>query len=141
MTKQNPFDKHLGLEDKLHIACFKYVALQYPKLLIHHSPNEGKRTPFEQYKIKQMGVKKGFPDFICLNSFTVIKTFEPELKDYKGLVVEFKAQYKAGNINPTTKEQKQWLKSLEEEGYCCKVITSFDEFRILIDQAYQNVKK
>ncbi len=132
MARINPYEKYLGPEDKIHIACFKYAASQYPHLLIHHSPNEGKRSKFEQYKISQMGVKKGFPDFICLNSFNL-----PD-QTYKGLAIEFKAVYKNGQVNTESPDQIKWGKKLKEEGYFYTVITSFDTFKIVIDNCYKH---
>lgn len=60
--KYNPFSKYLGNEDKLHISICNYISSQYPEYRIHHSPNEGKRSKFERYKISEMGVSTGFPD-------------------------------------------------------------------------------
>ena len=60
--KQNPFDKYLTKEDHLHLQVVEYLRWQYPNVLFGHWPNEGKRSPFERYKAKKLGMVKGWPD-------------------------------------------------------------------------------
>ena len=52
----NPYEKYLGPEDKLQREVMQYIGMQYPKALITHPANEGKRSKFEQYKLKTLGV-------------------------------------------------------------------------------------
>ena len=52
--KRNPFAKYLGKEDVLQNQVMRYIGLKYPKTLFTHVANEGKRTPFEQYKMKYL---------------------------------------------------------------------------------------
>lgn len=96
MKRQNPFDKYIKGETALHIAVCEYVAYQYPEILIHHSPNEGKRTPFERYLIKRMNVSSGFPDLMLV-----------DVKQNKILYLELKF-----GKNKLTANQSNWLKSL-----------------------------
>jgi len=94
----NNFDRYLKAEDRLQIAVTEYVAYRYPDLKVHHSPNEGKRTTFEQYLLKKMCVSSGFPDlFICGRG--------------KVLVLELKA-----GKNKPTPNQEAWLLHLRECG-------------------------
>ena len=55
--KRNPYAKYLGKEDVLQNQVMRYIGLKYPKSLYTHVANEGKRTPFEQYKMKYLGTK------------------------------------------------------------------------------------
>lgn len=53
------------LEDKLQKAILTYFDYKYPqyKLLLHHSPNGGKRNAIEAAKFKQMGRSSRIPRF------------------------------------------------------------------------------
>ena len=53
----NPYEKYLGGEDKLQRAIINYLQMQYPNAIFTHPMNEGKRTKFEQYKMKYLGAK------------------------------------------------------------------------------------
>lgn len=119
----NPFDKYLGAEDKVQIAVIKYLNLQYPHALVHHSPNEGKRSKFEQYKAKAMNVSSGFPDLLIV---------------YKGrsLALELKA-----GKNKATDNQKKWIDGLKRNGYCTAIATGFDEAKTAIDETFLSLKK
>ena len=57
----NPFDKYLGKEDKMQNKVMNYLKYQYPNALVTHLTNEGKRSPFERYKMKYLGAKPGVP--------------------------------------------------------------------------------
>ena len=58
------FESYLGKEDHLQHQIITWLRLQHPKIVFHHSPNEGRRTPFEQFKYKYLGSDAGFPDLI-----------------------------------------------------------------------------
>ena len=45
---RNPFEKFLVPEDHLQMQVARYMAMQYPKVFWCHTPNEGKRSPYEQ---------------------------------------------------------------------------------------------
>lgn len=76
---------------------------KYPCLkLMYHVPNGGHRSAAVAGKLKAEGVKAGVPD-ICLPSAR---------GGYHGLYIELKA-----GKNTATKEQKEWLSALSEEGY------------------------
>ena len=92
----------------------------YPELeLIYHIPNEGKRSNYQGTKLKREGLKKGVPD-LCL---------PVPRKNYHGLYIEMK--YGNGR---TSKEQKEWIKKLNEQGYKAVVCNGFEEARNTIEE-------
>lgn len=121
----NNFDKYFGNEDKLQHAVMQYVKAQYPKALIAHVPNEGRRTPFERYKVKYLGISKGIPDVLIFN---------PN-KHYNGLAVELKF----GN-NKMTKHQKEWLNRLNLLNWKTDCCYTFHETKDLIDNYFKDVQ-
>jgi hypothetical protein len=100
--KRNPFMKYLGKEDILQNKVMSYIKYNYPSTLYTHVSNEGKRTPFEQYKMKFLGSKAGLPD---------IMIFTPN-KEYNGLAIELKVGY-----NKPTNNQKYWLDQLQKNNW------------------------
>lgn len=116
----NPFDRYLKPEDHLQINVCRYVAYAYPLAVVHHSPNEGKRTKFERYLIGLLGVKSGFPDLIII------------APDKKILFIELKA--KMGNkVQPS---QKWWNSTLLKFGFEAHVCFGFDEAKEMIDDFF-----
>lgn len=103
-------------EENLQIQCVKWFSIQYPKLalLLHHSPNGGKRNRLEAVRFKQMGTRAGFPDLIL--SF-------PNAK-YHGLFIELKSRK---GVQRDTQKAMQSL--LEQAGYRYQIVRSFDSFR------------
>lgn len=102
-------------EDQIQIACVNWFNLQYPKLalLLHHSPNGGKRTRFEAIQFKRMGTRAGFPDLIlCFPS-----------KDHHALFVELKTE--KGRQQPS---QIMMQRALEWAGYKYVICRSLDDF-------------
>jgi hypothetical protein len=70
--------------------------------LLYHIPNGGKRNKITAARLKKEGVKAGVPD-LCL----------PVPRGmYHGMYIEMKAPK-----GKTTKNQDEWIKSLEEQGY------------------------
>lgn len=121
--KRNPFAKYLGKEDVLQNQVMRYIGLKYPKALFTHVANEGKRTPFEQYKMKYLGTKPGIPD---------IMIFDPN-ETKNGLAIELKAGY-----NKPTENQKKWLKSLENKNWIAVWSNNLDECIEIIDKYFNN---
>lgn len=103
------------IEDDIQINCVKWFSLQYPKLalLLHHSPNGGKRTKFEAIQFKRMGTRAGFPD---------LELLFPS-KGYHALFIEMKT--KVGRQRPT---QKVYQRALEEYGYKYVICRSLEDF-------------
>jgi len=121
--KRNPYAKYLGKEDVLQNQVMKYLSFKYPKALFTHVANEGKRTPFEQYKMKYLGTKPGIPDLMI---------FTPNLNK-SGLAIELKAGY-----NKPTENQKKWLKWLENANWVAVWHNNLDECINTIDKYFNN---
>lgn len=108
-------DNMRHLEDQLQKAIVNYWDLKYPKMkrMLACVPNGGKRNAAEAAKLKQMGVRAGFPDLILL----VPNRFYPfcgiELKAAKGRQSE---------------HQKEYQKEFESIGAKYVVVRSLDEF-------------
>lgn len=92
----------------------------YPELkLMYHIPNGGKRGKSEGARLKRAGVKKGVPD-LCL---------PVPRRNYHGLYIEMK--YGNGR---TSKEQKEWINKLNEQGYYAVVCNGFEEAKDTIER-------
>ena len=118
----SPVRKHPQyLEDKLQIDCKYWFDCQYPnlKILLHHSPNEGKLFEKDRdgAKRKAMGMRAGFPDFIFLKPNKVYSYLAIELKSEHG--------YQSNN-------QKEYQKAVEAAGGKYVIIRTLDEFMTLI---------
>lgn len=81
--------------------------------LLHASLNGVRLTIGQSMKAKRSGMKKGVPDL-----FLPIPRH-----DYHGLFIELK-RAKGGTVS---KEQKQWLNDLNEQGYLAVVCKGADE--------------
>lgn len=134
MFKKNPYWKYVKNETREHYNFAHFIRLdaRTKNLLWFHAPNEAKRTKFEQFLVKIMGVKKGVSDFIFL---------EPRGK-YHGLAIEMKNKgvrvYKKNNecYFPT---QEKFLKMCRNRGYKAEFAVGSEEAeKILID--YLNEK-
>jgi hypothetical protein len=121
----NPYYKYLGKEDKLQNSVMTYLQYKYPKALFSHISNEGKRTPFERYKMKYLGSKPGLPD---------IMIFTPN-KHYNGLAIELKVGY-----NKPSDNQKDWLGWLENAKWKALWLNDFDDCIEIIDNYFKDVK-
>ena len=116
--------KHL--EEDLQIKCVNWFNLQHPDMILHHSPNGGKRNAREAARFKAMGTLSGFPDlflakikFIDLgDGFEFVPGLFIELKSEKGTLTE---------------NQKKIHKQLEKEGYHVAVCRTFEEFVRIIE--------
>ena len=123
MAKINPFQKYLKGEDLMQRAVINYIQMQYPDAIFTHPMNEGKRTPFEQYKMKYLGAKPGIPDLLI---------FTPNA-NRSGLALELKYKY-----NKPTPNQKKWLKSLENKNWLAVWSNNLDECIEIIDKYFNN---
>lgn len=109
------FARMLRPEDRLHSNVCDYILYKYPGAVIHHSPNEGKRTAFERYLIKVLHVSAGFPDLLVF---------------YKGKIIAI--ELKAGK-NIMTPNQRKWVALLDAyfPTRCC---VGFDDAARFIDE-------
>ena len=129
---KKPRAKIIQHEKILHKECVKWFKDQYPKKMIHHSPNQFMRPTesgkkfYGVYKkmqndLQEMGRAKGFPDLFIA---------EPNGK-FHGLFIEMKS--KSGS---TSKEQRAMMDDLCERGYHCWVAKSFDEFKGIVTRYF-----
>ena len=123
MAKINPYQKYLKGEDQLQRAVINYIEMQYPGTIYTHPMNEGKRTPFEQYKMKYLGAKPGIPDLLI---------FTPNA-NRGGLAIELKYKY-----NKPTPNQKKWLKWLENCNWAVDWHNNFDDCINTINKYFNN---
>jgi hypothetical protein len=112
LTDRIPSEDH---EQMIFVQWFRRT---YPDVRIFSIANGGHRHPAVAAKLKATGVVKGVPDL-----------FIPAWK----LWVEMK-RTKGGSLSP---EQKDWIKYLEEVGYCVKVCKGAEDAKKQI-QAFFN---
>jgi len=115
----NPYEKYLGKEDKLQSSIIKYLDYRHKNVIYTHPSNEGKRTSYERFKLKILGVKAGVPDLLIFN---------PN-KSYNGLAIELKIKY-----NKPTPKQIKWLTDLEACGWYTTIGKDFDSVIELIEK-------
>ena len=94
--------ERIPTEDHEQMIFVQWFRRTYPEVRIFSVPNGGHRHPAVAAKLKATGVSSGVPDL-----------FVPAW----GLWVEMK-RTKGGAVSA---EQKDWIKYLEEVGYCVKV--------------------
>ena len=123
-------------EEEVQKSVVNYLKLKYPKVMYCASLG-GIRTSFKQaVKAKATGYVKGFPDLqICVPMERGVEGEGGTLKGemYHGLFLEIKKDKKSY----PTKEQKEWIAYLNEQGYCARVTKGLDESLAVID-AYFN---
>lgn len=106
-------------EETLQEKCVEWFDRNYPclRLLLHHSPNEGRRSVVEGAHLKASGMRTGFPDLALLMPSG----------EWSWLAMEFKS--KGGRM---TEAQKEYAAYLPKHGVLHRVIRSFEEFTSLI---------
>lgn len=106
-------------EQNLQKAAVNWFRYSYPKTIIIHVANGGKRTAAEARIFKSIGVLSGFPDLlICKPS-----------KDYGALMIELKA-----GKGKETDNQLRVHEVLRNSGYRVEVCNSFDSFRKIVEE-------
>lgn len=78
---------------------------------LYHVPNEGRRTKSEGGKLKSLGMAAGVPDLI--------------LDVPKGVYHGCRIEMKCGK-NTATREQKEWLHRMQQNGYFVAVCYGAD---------------
>ena len=116
------FDRYIGPETWLQKTIIDYITMQYPKWVVVHPPNEGKRSPFERYLLKLLGVKSGASDLIIFAPGAV-------------LCLEVKA-----GKNTLTPAQSDFLTSVNALGHSATWCNNFDAARVIIDTFANNLK-
>lgn len=106
-------------ESKQQISCVTWFRYQYPKYkkLLFAIPNGGKRTKAEAVILVEEGVVAGVPDLMLA----------VPRRGYHGMFIEQK--YKNA---PTSDNQDEMIKNLQEQGYYCVICRSFEQFIQLI---------
>lgn len=91
-------------EQQMLMEWARLAACKWPELrLMHHIPNEGKRSIPAAMQLKRMGLRVGVPD-ICL----------PVARGgYHGMYIELKRAH-GGRL---TQSQREWLEALNGQGY------------------------
>lgn len=116
------FYDYLTKEDHLQRAIINYYKLIGKGKAFHHSPNEGKRSAFERFKAKYLGLSSGFPDLL----------FPYQNHGYTMLAMEVKVIYSNGRKNTLSQPQADWLWTLHQSGaYSCVVWTIEDAMDVL----------
>lgn len=111
----------------MQIQCVKWFNIQYPEyaMLLHSSPNGGKRNAREAGRFKAMGTKAGFPDlFLCVPN-----------AEAHGLFVELKTP--AGR---QTTAQVAWQEASRKQGYEYAVCRSIDDFISCVSDYFAKVE-
>ena len=110
-TTSNPREAD---EQKLLFEWAEYAEVLYPELeLLHHIPNEGRRSYRAGYELKKQGMRAGVPD-VCLPVANGI---------YHALYIEMKRS-KGGK---TSSAQSWWIERLNRYGNLAVVCHGFDE--------------
>ncbi len=116
--KGKSFADWLGPEDRLQVAVIKYVKLQYPGCMVHHSPNEGRRTAFERFRVSQLALSPGFPDLVLVYNNTLIT-----------LELKVRSQPSA--------EQLIWNSFLNQAGIPSAICWGFEQSKEFIDLQFK----
>ena len=117
-------------EEEVQKGVVKYLKLMYPNARYCASLG-GIRTSYKQaVKAKATGYVKGFPDLqICV---PMERGAIEGGGIYHGLFLEIKKDKKSY----PTKEQKEWIAYLNEQGYCARVTKGLDESIEVIDNYF-----
>jgi len=117
MPRINPFLKYLGKEDHLQHQVYNYYLYTYrKKALFFHTPNESKRSPFERFKAKYLGILAGVSDIIMV-------------KDHNVLFLELKIKY-----NKPTENQEIFLANTKIFGFTSEIAYTFEDATKIIDE-------
>lgn len=109
--------KPVQKEADLQTQCVNFFKQKYPKYIIHHSANGGKRNVREAVKFKKMGLLAGFPDIIIIIPDCIF-------------FVELKADSKC----KATTNQIEVMQKITHLGFRCYLISSLESFKLLIEK-------
>lgn len=123
------YKRYWGEETKLHVAIVNFIKLKYPKLLIDHSGCETTLSASAAKTRKAMGHHKGIPDIMIFHKSGEYSGLGIEVKIYKR---DPKTRKYSKKTYPS-KDQKQTMARLEEQGWKCDVVWTLDEAMKLID--------
>lgn len=110
-------------EAQLQSNVVKYLKLKYPKVLYCASlGGQYQKYPSQRNKAKSTGYVKGFPD---------LGIYEAR-GGYHGLFIEIKEK------GYPTKEQKQWIETLNKNGYLACIGKGLDSCIKILDSYLNN---
>lgn len=110
-------------EQQAIIEWAEYMSGQFPELRrLYHVPNGGLRNPVTAGLMKKMGVKSGVPDL----------HLPIQRGGFAGLYIEIKTR--DGKPSPA---QLDWLKALNDEGYCALVAWGAEHGILLLREYLQ----
>ena len=125
--KKNPLIPYEEAEQKQIFIWSKMNEKQYPDLeLLNGSLSGFRLTPGLRKKSKEQGSKKGYPDI-----FLPVKN-----KGFSGLFIELK-RIKGGSVS---KEQKEFLKRLNDQGFKAVVCKGYKE-AVSVIKNYLNIRE
>ena len=113
------------IEEHLQEVCVRWFDFQYPqyRLLLHHSPNGGRRNVREAARFKRMGVRAGFPDLLLLLP----------CESFHYLAIEMKT-----DSGRQTESQREMQRMIEANGGCYQLVRDFDTFRNVVNRWMNN---
>lgn len=114
MTLSRPIRKRtVYVEDVLQEHCVIVFRMKWPDIIIHHSPNGGKRGALEAMRFQRMGTTAGWPDL----------QIPVPSGSFHGLFIELKSE--KGRL---TDKQEAMIEKLRRYGYRVEVCRSVEEF-------------
>jgi len=122
--RQNPFEKYLTKENKFQRAVAQWLNMQHGELLWWHTPNEGKRSTFERWLAKVLGIRAGVSDIIIVHQNAV----------YNGIAMELKV----GNNKPT-QAQQDFLQHAKRQGFYTCVCYDLQQVMQVVNNYMQDV--
>ena len=90
--------------------------MEYKQITFIHVPNGGNRNLITGKKLKEQGVKAGFPDLIIFD-------IPPKRPGFRGVAIEMKKI----SGSKTSDEQKEWIKKLIHHGWYAAICKGADE--------------
>ena len=123
--RKNPFEKYLTQEDHLQHQVMEYLYYNYRnKCVFWHTDHTARKTPFERFKSRWVGIISGVPDIFIL---------------YQGKLtgIELKVIYASGKKNYPSARQKVFLKSLRSNGADSVVCWTFEQTKVTIDNIFK----
>jgi hypothetical protein len=119
-------------ESACQIAVVQYIRYRYPKVLFTASTSGVKLPMVTAINLKRLGSQKGVPDLIIFESS----------RGYHGLMIELKRNKTPwGTKGRCTPEQEDWIKKLNERGYCAQVCYGFSEAKAVLDMYFSGDQK
>ena len=131
MTKRNPYEKFLTIENREQKRCVEWLNYYPPtkNVLWFHPAGEGNRSAYERYLFSVLGGKRSVPDFLFFKRRGGYCGLAIELKpltDSKGVpTVVFN---KDGSVRADKKDQWEFLLGLRQEGWSSNFAVGIDDF-------------